>query len=55
MVLETRNEKMDDIDEIDIIGKTDNTTKEAETDGELRIEETKYDKFAAELNTVQSK
>ena len=38
-----------------IISETDNTTKEAENDGELRIEGTEYDEFVAELNTGQSK
>ena len=46
---------MDNIDKIEIIGETDNTTKEAETDGELKIEGTEYDEFVAELNTGQSK
>ena len=46
---------MDDIDKIEIIGETDNTTKEAETVGELRMEGTKYDEFTAELNTSKSK
>ena len=54
-VLETMNENMDDIDKIEIIGETDNTTKEAETVGELRMEGTKYDEFTAELNTSKSK
>ena len=36
-VLETRNEKVDNIEEIEIIEESDNTTKEAETDAELRM------------------
>ena len=38
-----------------IWGETDNTNKDAETDGELRIEGTEYDEFTAKLKTAESK
>ena len=54
-VVETRNESVDEIDEIELIGETYNKNMDAKTDGESRIGETEYDEFTAELNTADSR
>ena len=41
-MVETRNESVDKIDEIELIGETYNKNMDAKTDGESRIGETEY-------------
>ena len=54
-VSEKRNENQNDIDKVEILEETYNSTKEVDTDVELRIEGTECAEFAAELRMVQSR